>query len=224
MVGIFLICPLDPYWYLWVLFFYYAIFYYVERKNLNEKWIGVIAIAASLTGTIYLDPYLEGFRKFMLYMFPFYAGIYLAKHGFAGRRWKQAWAVCGAVSIASMFFVTYAQENMSLSDEMYIGIMAALAIALFIIFSVMRIPFLQESCFLRMCGIYSLEIYVLHNYITAANRLILPKLGITEFYSNVAINFFMAVMLPIWAGVLLRKTGLYPYVFKPGNLYKRENA
>lgn len=82
----------------------------------------MIAIAVSITGTIYRDASLEGFRKFMLYMFPFYAGIYLSKHGFGRRRGKQAWAVCGAVSIVSMLFVTYAGEEMSLCDRKFIGI------------------------------------------------------------------------------------------------------
>ena len=40
---------------------------------------------------------------------------------------------------------------------------------------------LGRNKFFELCGRYSLEIYVIHCFITAGNRVILPKLGITYF-------------------------------------------
>ena len=103
-----------------------------------------------------------------------------------------------------------------------IGIVSGVSISLFIILLAVHIPFLENSRVLRLCGRYSLEIYVLHNYITAANRIILFRLGITGFYINVTVNFLMAVIIPICIGIILKTTGLYLFFFKPGALYKRD--
>lgn len=218
----FLIRPLDPYWYLWVLFFYYLFFYYADKRNVQEKWIWAVVITLSLAGSVFRIAGLEAFRKLFFYATPFYMGIYLSKHNFVRRLGKQIWAVCGVVSVAAMSFITATGKDLDMIS--IVEIVAALAISIFIIMSVTHIYFLENSRFLNLCGKYSLEIYVLHNYITAANRLILIKLGITEFYRNVVINFFMAVMIPVCIGMVLKKAGLYPFFFKPGRFYKGRHS
>ena len=74
---------------------------------------------------------------------------------------------------------------------------------------------LPKAGILRLIGTYSLEIYVLHCFITAANRIILFRLGIDNFYLNVTINLLMATFLPMLASVLLKKMKLYGFFFRP---------
>ncbi|MBE5951817.1 MAG: acyltransferase [Lachnospiraceae bacterium] len=68
---------------------------------------------------------------------------------------------------------------------------------------------------LRWIGTYSLEIYVTHCFITAANRRILPAIGITNFYCNIVTNFIMAVLLPVAAACILKHLRLHSWIFRP---------
>lgn len=68
---------------------------------------------------------------------------------------------------------------------------------------------------LRWIGTYSLEIYVMHCFITAANRRILPAIGITNFYCNVLTNFLMATLLPVAAACILKRLRLHRWIFRP---------
>lgn len=68
---------------------------------------------------------------------------------------------------------------------------------------------------LSKIGTYSLEIYVLHCFITAANRIILIRIGITEFYFNIFINLVMATGLPMLGAFILKKLKLHAWFFKP---------
>lgn len=103
---------------------------------------------------------------------------------------------------------------MVLNKPVYSKILTAWSFTLVIIGLFQSIASLGKIKWLNYCGQHSLEIYVLHCFITAANRKILFKLGIENFVFNVLINFIMAVLIPLAAGVFLKKTGLYNYVFK----------
>ena len=75
----------------------------------------------------------------------------------------------------------------------------------------------QIKC-LKLCGKYSLEIYLMHCYITAANRIILMKLGITNFWCNVAVNLIMATCIPIILALILKKLNIAQYIFGMGKI------
>ncbi len=68
---------------------------------------------------------------------------------------------------------------------------------------------------LPLLGRYSLEIYVLHCFITAANRTILFKFGITGFYWNVFVNLLAATALPVLFSMFLKKCRLHDLIFRP---------
>lgn len=77
---------------------------------------------------------------------------------------------------------------------------------------------------LSFLGRYSMEIYVLHCFITAANRLILIKLGITNFYINIVVNGTMAILLPVLAAVILKKLRLHTWFFKPASALTKHTS
>jgi len=76
----------------------------------------------------------------------------------------------------------------------------------------------------RFLGGYSLEIYVLHCFITAANRVILLKLGISDFYTNIMVNFVTATVLPVLAAWILKKMRLHAYFFKPVSAFTKHTS
>ena len=74
---------------------------------------------------------------------------------------------------------------------------------------------------LKKIGAYSLDIYLMHTFITAANRKALFKVGITSFYPNIFINFIMAMWLPMVISFILKKVNIYFYIFKPVQIKKK---
>lgn len=83
---------------------------------------------------------------------------------------------------------------------------------------------IPKTGILRFIGNYSMEIYVMHCFITAANRMLLLKLGITNFYFNVIVNLLMATFLPVLAAVVLKKWKLHGWIFCPATtLYQKIN-
>lgn len=98
----------------------------------------------------------------------------------------------------------------------FIGVFAAAIISLFVIGLFAKTEYTNK--FLNICGRHSLEIYIIHCFITAANRMILTKLGITVFTVNVLVNFVMAIFIPIICAYLLKKVKLYTVCLRPFSL------
>ena len=79
----------------------------------------------------------------------------------------------------------------------------------------------MEWNMLKKIGAYSLDIYLMHTFITAANRKMLFKVGITAFYPNIFINFIMAMCFPMVVSFVLKKVKIYSYIFKPVQIKKK---
>ncbi len=77
---------------------------------------------------------------------------------------------------------------------------------------------------LAFIGTHSLEIYVLHCFITAANRILLIKLGITDFYLNITVNLLMATFLPVLGSMILKKLRLHVWFFKPATALTKHTS
>ena len=66
-----------------------------------------------------------------------------------------------------------------------------------------------------------MEIYVLHCYFTAGNRVILLKLGLHNFYFNFIVNCVISTIFPILISIFTRKIGIYELFFKPMNFLNK---
>ena len=94
-----------------------------------------------------------------------------------------------------------------------------------LVISVSVIDFFQQTSsgkrkgVLEILGSYALEIYVIHCFITAGNRVILPKLGITQFALNMAVNTAMATLIPVGCAWILKKMGLHTLIFRPATFF-----
>lgn len=146
----FLIRPMDPYWYLWVLFFYYLIFYYIGKRGFRNKWVWAAIIAASLAGSAFRIHW-EAFRKLLLYMFPFYLGMYLSKQDSVRKLGKWVWITCGMISMAALPFIIFTGKDVN--TMRVIGIVSGVSISLFIILMAVIIP-ICIGIILKTTGLY----------------------------------------------------------------------
>jgi len=115
-----------------------------------------------------------------------------------------------------LIFSLMKDEQIGWSDIPIAGSIMALAMSLSFIGVAQRFPIPV----FEIAGRYSLEIFLTHCFITAANRKILPALGIHIFGLNIITNLIMATVLPIMFSIILKKLGIHKLFFKPCTLKK----
>lgn len=198
-----------PYWYLYVLVFLYIIMYAVCGSKCDRRILSVIFAAAGAAGSLIGTDTLFYANRVLYYSLFFFLGIILAEGG----RKK---AVCVLVLTALILsLILAAAFDASVTGTPAIGLVISCAV----IPAFGNIKFLGESKLLDFCGRYSMEIYLLHTFITSGNRIILPWLGITYFPLAFGLTALMGVLIPICCGALLKKLRLHKLFFRPATFF-----
>ncbi len=202
--------PMAPYWYLYIMLFFYMICYLVCKKEIKSIYVWCVAVAMNLTAQCVKWDVIFPMEQLLYFFVFFYLGVQISRGGLQ-KKMLLPFATAALLAIA---YIIYAGVN--LEDEKLFGF-GALEISMTCILMFMNAPILSKSRLLNLCGRYSLEIYVMHCFITAANRSILWKFGLTHVVANVLVNFVMAVFIPILVAWILKKLGLHKIIFKFGN-------
>lgn len=212
--------PIAPYWYLYVLIFYYLFFICVDSVAIHEKLKLIIGFLISAVGSCVKIDGIFPLYRIIIYSVFFYLGIFLAKDKDAFNGIKQhqnmlKGGICsGVVFVASIF------SDSIILNVNFVGIFAAAIISVFVISLFAKTEYTNR--FLNVCGKHSLDIYLIHCFITAANRVLLTKLGITIFIVNVLVNFVMAIFIPIACSYVLKKTKIYTICLHPFSLLAKK--
>lgn len=200
--------PLDIYWYLYVLIFFYLLFW-VRRLTEANKWL-LLVILAAVAVVIERMAYIPwfGLTKILYQALFFFIGI-------AGGKYKD-WIIGNRYLTLVLFAVALGRNVLQQKiPGISLGIPAALGISLALWYVFEHIRFIGNIKILKFCGRYSLEIYVLHNIIVSALKRVIPKAGIHDLYINLALNFLISTAVPILFAVLCKKLGLHEWFFKP---------
>ncbi len=212
--------PMAPYWYLWVLFFLYIIFAVFKIKNISMRNIFGITLLSGIIGSCIKFTLSNDIGNVLYYSFPFCIGIVDAYIGTKYLKEKKLlFLLCTLMSVG--IFVYIVVFGIILYNVPILSFISATFIS-YSIFYLCRMIFLKLNLKLfQIIGRYSLEIYVLHCFITAGNRVLLPKIGINNFFINVVINLIMAITLPILFSYIAKKIHVYKYIFKPASFWKK---
>ena len=210
--------PMAPYWYLWVLFFLYIIFAVFKVKNISMRNIFGMALVLGIIGSCITND----IGNVLYRSFPFCIGIVEAYIGTKYLKEKKLiFLLCAILSMGILAHI--AVFAIPFYNVPILSFISATVIS-YSIFYLCRMIFLKFNLKLfRIIGRYSLEIYVLHCFITAGNRVLLPKIGINDFFINVVINFIMAISLPILFSYITKKLHIYDYLFKPASLWYKND-
>lgn len=200
--------PLDIYWYLYVLIFFYLLFS-VRQVAGADKWLLLVILTAVTVVGEKMDyiPWFE-ITRMIYYALFFFIGI-------AGSKYKD-WIIGNRY--LTLVFLAAALGRDALQEKIPAissGIIVALGISLTLWYVFEHIRFIGSIRILRFCGRYSLEIYVLHNIIVSALKRAIPKAGIHDPYINIALNLLISTAVPIVFAVLCKKLGLHEWFFKP---------
>lgn len=228
LVDILMICakPIYPYWYLYVLLFYYLIF---QAKILYKSYPLIplfILIFVTFFSNFIPDSigYYFEIRHFLYYSLFFYIGIIIAFHNDVYKKYELMIAVLTfvvSILIMSVDKVGYTFDDFSvgllLCNRKW-NFIIALGFSLILLY-VFRLLFANENHirvkFMSFLGRYSLEIYVIHCIFTAGNRVVLAKLHIENFYINIAINTVTSIMIPIVFAIVCQKSNIHKMIFRP---------
>ncbi len=206
--------PIDETWYLYVLFFLYLICYVLEKVDFKEEFklgiLLIICIAAEFLPLAEASPW----YRILHYAFFFYCGLYIAKkpESFITKKCAQWMYYIGAILITLLFFIV---GDMSRIAILNIAVAFVLSMAVVCVFATRDSSGTIVHKCLNCTGRYALEVYLLHTYVITVCRVVLPKVGITQFAPNMLISLLLCVLVPIWAVIVLKKIKLHTIIFRP---------
>lgn len=208
---LFAIKPMSPYWYLWVLIIYYCLFYILKgRKNQNQLLIGMSLIVSCLASFIKTG-FDETPKNVLFFIAAFCIGTFLLQYEvYLKSMWVRVLSFVGTICLWGVI----AFCRIELQSIPIIGVLGGLIISVLVISIVKNWNMLSESKILGFLGKYSLEIYVMHCFITAPLRKVFSVFNLSMIV-NVGLSVIISIGLSLLAVVILKKCNLYRVFFKP---------
>ena len=195
--------PMAPYWYLYNLVCYYLVTYFLYKiiKNKYLK-IGVLIVFFSLS--------ILFFKISIIYFFVFFSiGFYINQIN----NEKSSNIYYGGFIISLILYFIFYDYQLYYNQMPIIGTIIALIVSLSV-FELFKKKNISNS-FLEYIGRNSLEIYLIHCYFTAFNRIVLIKIGITNFYINFIVNLIISIVICLFISQITKKLGIHNYIFMP---------
>ncbi len=206
--------PITPYWYLYALIGLYLIFS-IKKINLFDESICIaILLCVSLVSSFIHFKYFA-LTNIMYYSIFFYIGMLYKKNKSLNSGWLVVALFVFSVVLMAMFWDKAYDTGTAIGYLPIAKLFVALGIILAIWFVFEHIGFLSNNSLLKLCGKYSLEIYVIHCVFTAGFRTIFPKIGITNVYLSIIFNFIISTAIPILFSILCKKLNIHGLFFKP---------
>ena len=205
--------PIAPFWYLYVL-----IFLYIIAKLLLKKEIGVVFPFIALTVVSVFGFWTPRVIMFPLYQILYYAlffftGIFLAKYRdcFLSKAW-----FAGVTDFVAIFLMIILWDSEKMFHSTFIAnTFIALGLCMGIVYIFSRVKPLEKFPLFSLCGKYCLEIYVIHCFLTAGNRVILSKLGIDSFALHFVVNCVVSTVIPVLIAIVCKGLKIHDLIFRP---------
>ena len=200
------------YWFLCTLFFVKVldkIFSFNEKIN-YVLWLIISAVIINFRGIV---------PEFLT---QFYYGLYFC----AGKILERSRFIIHTKIFYGVIFILLA--SILFADGIDLGrlsplrtvIAVCMSLGLFIIFHALKI----DNKFLVLCGVNSMVIYTIHNFIAAPLRIICRLSGINTPILMLIFCFAMAVLIPLFIVKLYKKYKFLrwiEYIFYPGKLFAK---
>lgn len=209
------------YWYLYVLFLcYLTAMLLVGKQNARRNYVVYAAALILCLCKHIILPLLPAYTPFLFfeYGFFFFLGVFLQQNPrvLACIAKPAGFLLSGAVGIGmAVFFLSGADDARNWGSIRYWGVIMASALSMSVLGLAKWCADKRISGVLAPIGRYSLEIFLIQTYVIAADRTILPMIGVTDFTASLCISFVTAVFVPILLSVMTKKLHLHSLIFSP---------
>jgi fucose 4-O-acetylase-like acetyltransferase len=204
--------PIDQYWFLYTIFLMYMTYWYIHRKNVSDTnfLLGALLLYTVQVYGLNIVGW-EVFHAFCSFLIYFAlgakaAGTSLKNHNsFNGLRLSGV-VFGGYVLIAVAVAANVSEMPFLRAVLAVIGTVATIALAMLLSRS-------SIWSFVRIMGIYSLEIYVSHTIFTAATRIAIQNwFGDSWSFLQIVVGTSVGICIPMLLAVLGPKIGV-PWLF-----------
>ena len=213
--------PIYLNWYFYVLIVFYALFMTDSIRNFipMEAAFAFLFVVSLASGFVDTSGWFQ-IRRIMYYAVFFWLGMkFISDPGFIVFR-KPVTAICFVVS-AVLAAIWWNRETM-ICDTPIVSTFVAFGIVLALIRVFSGVDFLDRGKgLLNYLGKHSLEIYVIHSFLTAGNRVLLPKIGIHGFWLSVVCNLVISTGVSLLISGLFREIGIWDVFFRPYRVLAR---
>ncbi len=211
--------PIYQYWFLYVLVILYLIFRWkIFEKNSNIILVVLFSISL-FSGYVNIGEWFQ-ITHILFYAFFFWLGIMYVKN-------RDYWlfsipSTIVFFAVSMIIAILWWNKESNICWTPVINCLAALGIVLTFVRLFAHLSFANKKMFLNYLGKHSLEIYVIHCFLTAGNRTILPKIGIHSMGLSFTLNFVISIMVPLIFSFITKKIGVYKIFFAPYQLFKKD--
>lgn len=217
--------PVYPYWYFYVLIVFYLLFgsAFIHRITINNSMplMLLLVTISALSGFINTKGWFE-IQHILFYSAFFYLGIMYVE-----KKVQLLFnpIMTGALSLTSLAIaVIYWDSESFIWVIPVVNTIVAIGIVVGIICLFSRAEVASQKGLLNYLGKSSLEIYVLHCFFTAGNRVIFSKLGIDNVYISVILNLTCSIYGSLLFAFITKKMRIYDLFFKPCRLIEKRKT
>lgn len=209
--------PILVLWYLYVLIVYYIIFSVPLFRNIKLHHLIVLAFTGCLIRSLSIDVGI--LKNCFYYAFFFALGGYLYLNQYEIPK-KFAFVSILICIVNSILYLTY---SLPLQKEFLIlkGFTIANAVIFIMFYFFKKISALSMSSILKLFGKYSLQIYVIHCFITGGLRIGFRILGINNFFLYFLLGTVLGITIPILIAKVCEKNTILNIPFSPISSFKK---
>lgn len=209
------------YWYLYVLLLcYLTAMLLIGKQNARRNYVVYAAALILCLCKHMILPLLPEYTPFLFfeYGFFFFLGVFLQQNPkvLACIAKPAGFLLSGAAGIGmAVFFLAGSDGAKNWGSIRYWGVIMASALSMSVLGLAKWCAGKRISGALAPIGRYSLEIFLIQTYVIAADRTILPRIGVTDFTVSLCISFITAVFVPILLSVMTKKLHVHSLIFSP---------
>jgi fucose 4-O-acetylase-like acetyltransferase len=213
------VSPVSPYWYLYILFFVFLITPVLKNKKFV---IGVLAIAIAMKIFSIMDILSDIYVVSLLleYEIWFVLGVFFAYIGaeqHINGKTTVLFASTGLAFLASSIIVQIFSIDFRFVDFV-LGLLACGSIV------VCACHFFSHSLAspIKWLSKYTLPVFLMHTIFAAPLRIVLLKLGITNFAIHTILGLLISIAGPILAAFIMGKIPYFDFLLYPNKYIKKE--
>ena len=213
--------PISPYWYFYVLIIFYFLFSRKFTRGRNPIALILTLFILSLSsGFVQTNGWFE-LDRILYYAFFFYLGFALADKQFSKLISPLPAGIAAAVSLS--FAMIFWKNKSFICNIPIVNAVVATGVVLGMMCLFSRVKAFDKRGLLSYIGRHSLEIYVIHCFLTAGNRVVFSRLAINNVWASIGLNLLLSTCGSLAFAALTKKIGVYDLFFRPYALIKKKN-